>query len=252
MSITPNFGESLAFPVVILAGGLATRLKPLTTSIPKSLIPVNGEPFILRQLRLLASRGMREIVLCVGHLGDLIERTVGDGTRWGVTVRYSWDGPHPLGTGGAVRKAANLIPNTPFFTMYGDSYLDCDYRTIADTFRRSGKLSLMTIFKNDNQGDLSNVEFLNDHIVRYDKQARTSAMRYIDYGLGCFQPNAFGYFGGSEVFDLAAVYQRLLKIDQLVAYEVEERFYEIGSFSGLQDLENKLMEEESHGVRATI
>ena len=91
--------------VAILAGGLATRLRPLTESVPKSLLEVNGEPFAVHQLRLLQSKGVRRVVFCVGHLGELIQRAIGDGTALGLQVDYSFDGPALLGTAGAVRNA---------------------------------------------------------------------------------------------------------------------------------------------------
>src|SRR5215216_612376 len=94
-----------ATPVAILAGGLATRLRPITEKIPKSLVPVAGRPFLAHQLDLLRSRGIRRAVLCVGHLGEMIQRDFGDGSAHGVALGYSFDGPKLLGTGGAIQQA---------------------------------------------------------------------------------------------------------------------------------------------------
>ncbi|MFZ0293042.1 MAG: sugar phosphate nucleotidyltransferase [Candidatus Sulfotelmatobacter sp.] len=218
--------------MAILAGGLATRLGPLTEKVPKSLIVINGEPFVAHQLRLLQSRGIRRVILCVGHLGEQIEQVVGNGRALGVEVTYSYDGASLLGTAGAIRTALPKL-GKQFFVMYGDSYLVCDYGDVEQEFLRSHKLGLMTVFRNDGQWDASNVEFEDGRILKYSKKDRTPRMRYIDYGLGVFQAAAFV---GTNATDLADVYQKLLQADELAAIEVRERFYEIGSPSGLQEM----------------
>lgn len=223
----------------ILCGGLATRLRPITETIPKSLVPVNGEPFLQHQLRLLQSKGVRDVVLCIGHLGEMIQDFAKDGRDFGLSVRYSFDGAPLLGTAGAIRKALPLLGKS-FFVLYGDSYLDCDYAAIADAFAASHKRGLMTIYRNEGHFDTSNVEAENGVILRYDKKQRTPQMRYIDYGLGVFQAPVFADLPPNEVCDLADVYQFLLQDGQLAAYEVGERFYEIGSPVGIADLERYL------------
>ena len=144
--------------VAILAGGLATRLRPMTETVPKSLLEVNGEPFAVHQLRLLQSKGIRRVVFCVGHLGEMIEQTIGNGSTLGLQVDYSFDGPALLGTAGAVRKALPKLGDS-FFVMYGDSYLPCDYAAIARQFQTAGVLGMMTVFRNEGKWDTSNVEF---------------------------------------------------------------------------------------------
>ena len=177
-------------PVAILAGGLATRLGALTAKVPKSLIQIAGEPFVAHQLRLLQSSGIQQVILCVGHLGEMIEDAVGDGSAYGVKVEYSYDGETLLGTAGAIRTALIQV-GRKFFRMYGDSYLACDYAAIEREFLQSGKLGLMTVFRNDGRWDASNVEFEAGRILAYSKKNRTSRMRYIDYGLGVFRAEAF-------------------------------------------------------------
>jgi NDP-sugar pyrophosphorylase family protein len=157
---------------------------------------------------------------------------VADGSRFGVAVAYSEDGPSLRGTAGALRNALPLLGDA-FFTMYGDSYLPCDYSAVRDTFGAAGKPALMTVFRNEGQWDASNVEFSAGRLVAYDKRHRTTAMRHIDYGLGVFHRSAFD---GSQA-DLAALYQDLLAAGLLAGYEVSERFYEVGSFDGIRDLE---------------
>jgi N-acetyl-alpha-D-muramate 1-phosphate uridylyltransferase len=218
-------------PVAILAGGLATRLRPLTKSIPKSLVDVAGEPFVAHQLRLLKKNSVERVVLCVGHLGGMIEAVIGDGTVFGLKVEYSYDGAELMGTAGAVRTALPRL-GPSFFVLYGDSYLPCDYRAVQNAFDATGKSGLMTVFRNDGQWDTSNVEFENGRLLAYSKKNRTPRMRYIDYGLGVFRAEAFTQI---QVRDLADLYEALLKANQLAAFEVRERFYEIGSPAGLEE-----------------
>ena len=223
-------------PVAILAGGLATRLGSLTEKIPKSLIPIEGEPFVAHQLRLLERNGIRHVILCVGHLGEQIERTVGDGGAFGVEVTYSYDGAMLLGTAGAIRTALPKLEES-FFVMYGDSYLACDYAVVEREFFRSTKLGLMTVFRNNGQWDASNVEFEEGRILAYSKKNRNSRMRHIDYGLGVFRAQAFAK---THAQDLADVYEELLEAGDLAAVELHERFYEIGSPTGLHEMTNFL------------
>ena len=222
----------MSLPVAILAGGLATRLGPLTASTPKSLIDVGGQPFAVHQIQLLRRHGFTDIVFLVGRLGEVISSTLGDGSTWGVQVRYVFDGPRPLGTGGAIRGALPLLGDA-FFVLYGDSYLECDYESIESAFLASGKRGLMTVYRNEDQHDRSNVVYDEGHLVRYDKRQQTSDMRHIDFGLGAFLQSAFGE-RGNDPFDLELVYQELLAAGDLAGYEVGQRFFEIGSPDGLQ------------------
>jgi NDP-sugar pyrophosphorylase family protein len=222
-------------PVAILAGGLATRLRPITERIPKALVEINGEPFIAHQLRLLRSRGIRRVVLCLGYLGEMVRDFVGDGQAFGLAVEYSFDGPVLLGTAGAIHRALALLGGA-FFVLYGDSWLPCDYAEAEAYFLQSGKSGLMTVFRNEGQWDSSNVEFDGGRILAYDKKNRTARMHYIDYGLGVFKSQAFDGLADGSVHDLAALYQDLLARGDLAALEMEERFYEIGSPAGIAEL----------------
>ncbi len=228
--------DSLSIPVAILAGGLATRLRPITEKIPKSLVPVAGRAFLAHQLELLRSRGITRAVLCVGHLGEMIERDFGDGSAYGVRLDYSFDGPVLLGTGGAIQQALPKL-GREFFVLYGDSYLPIEYRPIAEFFACSGKRGLMTVFRNEGLYDTSNVVFRDGEVVVYDKKARLPEMRHIDYGLSLLKAEVFEGYPAGEKFDLAEVMGRLVREKQLAGYEVTERFYEIGSPAGLQELD---------------
>ncbi len=230
---------ALDIPVAILAGGLATRLRPITEKIPKSLVPVAGRPFLAHQLELLHARGLRHAVLCIGHLGEMIQRDFGDGSAFGVRLDYSFDGPKLLGTGGALKRALPLL-GAEFFVLYGDSYLPVAYRPIAEFFRRSGKLGCMTIYRNEGRYDTSNVVFHDGEIAVYDKKARSPEMRHIDYGLSLFKASVFESYPADRHFDLAEVMGKLVREKQLAGYEITERFYEMGSPAGLAELESLL------------
>jgi NDP-sugar pyrophosphorylase family protein len=226
----------LEIPIAILAGGLATRLRPITEKIPKSLVPVADKPFLAHQLELLKSRGIQRAVLCVGYLGEMIRRDFGDGEKYGVKLDYSMDGEKLLGTGGAIKRALPLLGGE-FFVLYGDSYLPVDYAPIAEFFQRSGKPGCMTVYRNEGKYDTSNVVFAGGEIKVYDKKAKLPEMRHIDYGLSLFKRSAFDAFPAGQPFDLAEVMGKLVREKQLAGYEVRERFYEIGSPAGLAELE---------------
>ncbi len=239
MSAPTTQNEIVEWPVAILAGGMATRLRPITEKIPKALITVAGEPFLAHQLRLLREAGLRRIVVCAGYLGEMIEAEFGDGARFGVRIEYSFDGPHLLGTGGALKRALPLLRKN-FLVLYGDSYLPIDYAEAGRAFLASDKRALMTVFKNDGRWDTSNVWFDGEQILRYDKKQPTPEMRYIDYGLGVLRGDVISRWPDNEAFDLADVYRRLVVEKQLAGYEVNQRFYEVGSPEGLAELDSIL------------
>ena len=231
--------KSSALPVALLAGGLATRLRPITAKIPKLLVEVAGEPFFTHQLRLLKAAGLTEIILCVGYLGEQIVELYKDGSNYGVNIKYSFDGPKLLGTGGALIQALPLLGDS-FYVLYGDSYLPIDYRKIGDHFINSGKQGLMTVFENKGLYDASNVWFENGEIKVYDKKAKLPEMKHIDYGLGLFKASAFEGYSKTDVVDLAEVQKKLVSQHELCGYEMKERFYEIGSPEGLAELNTLL------------
>ncbi len=222
------------FPVVVLAGGLATRLRPITETVPKCLVEVNGTPFIDIQLRQLAHQGVTEVVLLVGYLGEMVQKHVGDGSQFGLRVTFVPDGPRLLGTAGALQAAWNHLPDT-FFVLYGDSYLRCSYRAVQQRYLESGRPVLMTVFRNNKQWDTSNVEFANGEVRAYSKRTLTPAMDYIDYGLMILRRDILRRVPAGEPFDLATVLEEQVCLGQVTGFEVTERFYEIGSHVGLRD-----------------
>lgn len=223
-------------PVAILAGGLATRLRPITTTIPKAMVEVAGQPFICHQLAYLKRQGVTEVVMCIGYLGDMIEAEVGDGSAFGLKVRYSPDGEKLLGTGGALKQALPLLDEA-FFVLYGDSFLPIDFAAVEKDFAASGKPALMTVLKNGNRWDKSNVVYRDHQLVEYNKQQTRPDMEYIDYGLGVLRREVFDGTPEQESFDLAGLYHQLSVQGQLAGHEVHQRFYEMGSFEGLKETE---------------
>jgi NDP-sugar pyrophosphorylase family protein len=224
------------WPVAILAGGLAQRLRPITETIPKALVTIAGAPFIAHQLRLLHFAGLRRIIICAGYLGEMIEAEIGGGASFDLRIDYSFDGPRLLGTGGALKQALPLLGRR-FFVLYGDSYLPIDYRKASAAFACDDKQGLMTVYRNEGRWDASNVQFEAGQILRYDKKQRTPEMHHIDYGLGVLRAESLASWPDNEPFDLADVYRHLLSENQLSGHEVTDRFYEIGSPEGLAELD---------------
>ena len=218
--------------VVILAGGLGTRLRPLTLEKPKSMIEIEGKPFLQYQIELLRRQGVEDIVLCIGYLGEKIEEYFGDGRKFGVRIKYSRE-EKPLGTAGALKKAENLLED-PFFTLYGDSYLFADLKAIYAWFMERTKLALMTVYKNYDRYDRSNTVIEGEFVKKYDKRNKTSDMIYIEYGLNLFRKKVLDLIP-DKPYGLEDLFPRLAEMKELLAYEVFERFYEIGSPKGLYE-----------------
>jgi NDP-sugar pyrophosphorylase family protein len=221
-------------PVAILAGGLATRLRPITARIPKALVAVAGRPFIDHQIALLHHNGFRRIVLCLGYLGEQVEAHLGDGSAHGIELNYCHDGEKLLGTGGALRRASALVGDL-FFVTYGDSYMPIDYRAVLAEFRRHSALGLMTVLPNHNRWDRSNVVFRDGRLLRYDKKAHDPEMTHIDYGVAVLRGRALEGILPDQPCDLADIYSAIVASGGMVGYEVTQRFFEIGSPTGLEE-----------------
>jgi NDP-sugar pyrophosphorylase family protein len=235
--------------VALLAGGRATRLGGVAETVPKTLLEVAGRPFIAHQLALLRRGGIRRVVLCVGHLGDHVEAYVGDGAAHGLEVRYSHDGPRLLGTGGALRRAAPLLGD-PFWVMYGDAYTELDHAAVLADFMNRDVLGLMTVMKNENRWDRSNVLFQDGVLARYDKARPTVDMAHIDYGVSLLRRAALDRVPQDQPFDLAELYQALVSEGLMAGYEVGQRFYEIGSPAGLAETRRTLAGRAATGAPA--
>ena len=221
-------------PVAILAGGLATRLQSIAKKVPKALLVVAGEPFIRHQIELLKEKGVSNIVVCASYLGEQIRDYLGDGQAFGASISYSFDGNRLLGTGGALRKALPLLGDM-FWVLYGDAYLDTDFKAILDCFLAHEKPGLMTVYENGCRWDRSNVLYGEGRILAYDKKNPTPSMKHIDYGLALLRKDAVERIPPGEVFDLADLYANLIGKGEMLGFEAKERFYEIGSFEGLKE-----------------
>jgi len=222
---------------VILAGGLGSRLRPLTETTPKALIPVAGRPFIEYQIEQFRRYGVTDLIICVGHLGHMIEEHLGDGRRFDLSIRYGYEGDSLLGTAGAVKNVEPLLEDA-FFVQYGDSYLLVDYRDVMAYFRRCDVPGLMVVYKNDDRWNHSNVIIDGDRVRVYDKARKLPEMVYIDFGVSVFRRDAFLAVPPGMATDLSNVYQALIAQGQLRAYETYHRFYEVGSPKGLREFES--------------
>jgi NDP-sugar pyrophosphorylase family protein len=233
----------------ILAGGLATRMRPHTETVPKSLLTVAGKPFLDHQLAWLASCGVDEVVLCIAHLGEQIRRFAGDGDRWGLKIAYCDEGGDLRGTAGALKLAQERgLLREWFAVLYGDSYLPLDVAAVARDFLARRALALMTVYRNDDRHDRSNAVVAAGTVVRYEKGVRdpiAAGMHHIDYGLQILDRDAaLGALAPGARADLADLLGVMAAGGQLAAYEVSERFYEIGSPAGLAELDALLRSRE--------
>lgn len=220
--------------LALLCGGRATRLFPRTHTIAKSMIDIHGEPFIAHQMRWLHSQGIQQVVLCAGIFGEQIQNYLGNGARFDLEISYAFDGPSPLGTGGAILQALSQLSD-PFFVMYGDSYLLAPLAPMWEKFEHDSALAQMAVYRNEKKWDSSNVYYEANTLVSYEKKNRTDSMQHIDYGISLFRHAAFKNLAPHSAFDLADHMQTLVREKQMIGYEVQERFYEIGSPQGLTE-----------------
>jgi NDP-sugar pyrophosphorylase family protein len=214
-------------------------MRPLTETVPKSMLEVADEPFIAHQLRLFKRQGLARVVLCLGHLGGMVQDFVGDGSAFGLSVSSSFDGERLLGTAGALKKAAPLLGDV-FWVAYGDAYLDVDLEPIWASFQSDDRPALMTVFRNEDRWDKSNVLFRDGRIVSYDKNATGPAMKHIDFGLIMLRKQVLDDVPVDESADLGDVLSKLVSRGVVAGYEVGERFYEIGSRDGLRETDQKI------------
>jgi NDP-sugar pyrophosphorylase family protein len=224
-------------PVCILAGGHGKRLGERVRDIPKPLLEVGGEPFLMHQLRLLASHGIKEVVLCVGYLAEQIVSAIGS-ERFGMNIRYSHDRPGLDGTLGAIRRALPLLGGR-FLVLYGDTYLRIDYLRAAARWRASGLPAMMSVYRNDGQWGSSNALYAHERVLAYDKWAHQPDMHWIDYGLGGLQPKALELVGTSTT-DLASLYRVLARHRLLYGFQATKRFYDIGTPAALAESDTYL------------
>jgi len=236
---------------VILAGGLGTRMRPLTETCPKTLLPVHGRPFAFYQMHWLASQGVSEVVYSIGHHGDMIRRYWESRLSPVRSIRYVDEGVQLLGTGGALRLAREAgVLKESFLVIYGDSFLPVQFAPIWDAFHASGMPALMTVLRNEGCWDRSNAIFQDGRVLLYDKRGHP-AMHYIDYGLSVLRRDILDGIS-TDVFDLATLFHELSLRDQLAGFEVDRRFYEIGSPEGLRDFEGYVQAGEAEPAEVPL
>ncbi len=221
-------------PVCILAGGRGTRLGARSREVPKPLLEVAGEPFLIHQLRLLAEHQVREVVICVGHLGEMIESRIGT-ERFGIRIAYSHDSPGLDGTLGAIRRALALLPGR-FLVLYGDTYLRIDYQAVSRAWCASGLPALMVVLRNEGRWERSNALYAHNRVLAYEKRSPRSDMAWIDYGLGGLTAAALARVEDGEV-ELAVLYSALARSGQLFGYPASQRFFDIGTPAALEETE---------------
>lgn len=229
---------------VILAGGLGTRMYPVTKTIPKSMIEVNGQPFIHYQLKLLSSQNIKKVLLCIGYLGEEIKDFVKNGSQYNIEVDYLDEGSNLLGTGGALRLAStkNKLEES-FFVTYGDSYLPNNWNDIKRAYENN-IFPIMTTFKNYNKFDKSNVTYLNNKFIKYNKFNTDSSFKYIDYGLLVLGKKYIDILPQNKKCDLSLLLHNLSNNKSLRGFNVNNRFYEVGSLIGLNDFKDWLNSNE--------
>ncbi len=225
--------------VVILAGGLATRLGKLVRDIPKSLISINGTPFIIHQLKYLKSQGFTKIHLCLGHKKELIMEVLNQNDNLGLDISLSFDGDSQLGTGGAIINALEHLEDE-FLVQYGDTYLPIDYKKLVHFYGENKNNNILTVYKNQNKYDKSNIIFDKNKIILYDKDSDDERKEYIDYGLSLLKKDTFKEHDYDGFIDLSSIYKILISKNKLIGFEVYQRFYEIGKISGIEETEKFL------------
>jgi NDP-sugar pyrophosphorylase family protein len=235
----------MTLQVVLLAGGLGTRMRPLTETIPKALVPVLGKPFADWQLAHLAAQGVERVTCCIGYRGEMLRDHVGDGSRFGLKVSWIDEGEHLRGTGGALRLALDEgALDDAFLVLFGDSYLPIELSGVEQAWRRSAMPALMTVLRNEGRWDASNAIYANGRVVLYDKsrpEERRPEMHWIDYGLSVLTRDVVErHIATGTVADLADVMRDLSLAGRLAGFEVSQRFYEVGSPEGVRDLEEHL------------
>jgi N-acetyl-alpha-D-muramate 1-phosphate uridylyltransferase len=225
--------------VAILAGGLGTRLRPLTNKIPKPMVLVNGKPFLEHELRMLKSKGFDDFLLCVGYLGNAIENYFGSGEKLGAKISYSYDGESLKGPAGALKNAEPLLKEI-FFVTYADAFLELDYRRILERFSSSNTLGLMVVFENHNRFGKSDLAVKNGLVTKYNKTMQTPDMVWINYGVSLLRKKAMDLIPKKGQVGEEEFYAKLIREKELLAYETKERFYEIGTPESLGEFEKYL------------
>jgi len=228
---------------VILAGGLGTRLRPLTEKVPKVMSPFNDKPFLLYIINLLKSQKIRNIVLCVGYLPDMIKNRFGDGKSLELSIRYSEEKDRLLGTGGAIKNARDLLDNH-FLILNGDTYLPIDYTEVNKVFLKYGKKAVIVVYNNTDTTGVSNNVMVDDEqkVLAYDKE-NPENFKYVDAGAIILKKEVLDYIEANQPTSLENIYQMLISEGELMAYITEQRFYDVGTLAQQEDFKNYMKQQ---------
>jgi mannose-1-phosphate guanylyltransferase len=231
--------------VVILAGGLGTRMLPLTESTPKPMLPVAGRPFLQHQLELVSHHGLRRVLLLVGHLGEQIRDHFGDGQRFGCEIQYSFERT-PLGTGGALKLAESQLENE-FIVLNGDTYLDLSYAQLSHRFLAEGREALIAAYC----GRAGEPQVPADTVARnlgVDSSGNVWAYRkkepvgltHVDAGVIALRKSVLTRIPvGASCSLEERIYPQLIREGQMRAWITQEPFIDMGTSEGLQVLAKK-------------
>ena len=223
--------------VIILAGGLATRLRSLTKKNPKSLIKINNKPFIERQLDFLEKQGIKKVVISIGHHGNKIKKYLNKYYKKKIKILYIKDTPILLGTGGAIINSLKFLKDF-FYVVYGDSYLRIDLKRMKKVYKKKKPKILMALYKNNNKLDRSNISINKQGYIYYDKKNPKKNMKYIDYGVSIMKASIFKKFKKKKYYDLENIFYYYSLRKDIIGMKFKNRFFEIGSKKGINDANN--------------
>ena len=227
--------------LVILAGGLATRIRPITNNKAKALIEINGKPFIYWQLKYYIKQGVKNFVFLLGFKGEEIEGYIKKNNYFNVNISFYYDGNQLRGTGGSILQSINKFPEN-FFVLYGDTLLQIDLNDMYNFYDKNNHQITMSIYKNKSMYDKSNVQKLSHNKITYNKDNLQNDMSYIDYGISILNKKIFISNTDKTLTDLSSFYKGISSKNKLFGYEVFKRFYEIGSFEGIKQTQSFVKE----------
>lgn len=226
---------------VILAGGLGTRLRPLTYDIPKPMVPLGDRPFLERQIALLKARGIDEVLLLIGYLGEMIEDHFGDGSKFGMPISYVKEAA-PMGTGGALMGAWESLRDD-FLILYGDSWLDIDYLKLRRTLLEGPFSAVLVAYDNKEHTDVKNNLALGEdgRVILYQKDGVDPRLSHVEAGVTALRKSALEAMPRDQAFGLeGTLFPGLIKDGRLGSLSTQTRFYDIGTPSRLAELRRLL------------
>jgi NDP-sugar pyrophosphorylase family protein len=223
--------------VVVIAGGLATRLGDITANRPKVLLPVGGRPFLDLLLDRLAVEDVTTVHLCLGHhAGQVLDHLARRPANLPVTTSVE---PAPLGTAGCLRHALPWLRER-FLVAFGDTFTPVRLAPVMAALTASGRPAVMAVLRNRDVLETSNVRIRDGLVVEYDKSAPPGTYEYVDYGVAALERGLVAGLEHGCPADLGELFAPLIAAGRLAAYEVSTRFWEIGSLGGYAELDARV------------